>query len=84
MSRVSLMPPLIEVLISHMVQPDNGTTTTTEAESEEDDAVSVRGFAKYKQLLSLPSVHLAALFIFTYVGVEVSLHCLPAQLPSRS
>lgn len=64
--------PSHPVLIDRMIQVETNAETSNEDEKiDESDAISVRGLAKYKQLLSLPAVHIAALFIFTYVGVEV-------------
>ncbi|KAF8312635.1 MFS general substrate transporter [Clavulina sp. PMI_390] len=48
-------------------QPDGEKPAATEEE------VEYHGWDKYYALMRMPAVHLAALFIFTYVGAEVSI-----------
>lgn len=50
-------------------------TLGVEPAVETDDEKS-QGVRKYRELMSQPLVHLAALFIFVYVGVEVRIYSL--------
>lgn len=67
-----LSPELLKTL-------NTPSDVTTPATNDTATPVQSEGWKKYGDLMKLPVVHLAAIFIFVYVGVEV-IACSPMWL----